>query len=155
MASNTLAVQSNVPDTAAGKALVAKTVERFGEINILILNAGLLAGDKTLETTEEEDYERMFATNVNVFDKDRQIQISHLPAPQCCFCVPHLLFSLVLFPDPLVCKHAFVSPSPLLWQERRKKPRKKKRKTKTKINRSNHAPGRSTTYSLRSTGYVL
>jgi 3-oxoacyl-[acyl-carrier protein] reductase len=63
-ADRALAVQGDMSDTSAVKTLVAKTVERFGAINILVLNAGLLAADKSLEKTEEGDYERMFATNV-------------------------------------------------------------------------------------------
>jgi NAD(P)-dependent dehydrogenase (short-subunit alcohol dehydrogenase family) len=88
-AERALSVQGDMSDTSAVKALVAKTVERFGAINILVLNAGLLAGDKSLEKTEEGDYERMFATNVKgpMFLTKVSIEVPQ-SACRCWICVP-------------------------------------------------------------------
>ncbi len=48
--------------------LVDKTLEKFGKIDALILNAGLGIFSK-LEETSEEDYDKMFNTNVKSLQK--------------------------------------------------------------------------------------
>jgi len=60
---NAIAVKADVSSIPALEELVNKTVERFGKIDILIPNAGILPM-KDLETTSEEDFERCFAVNV-------------------------------------------------------------------------------------------
>ncbi|KAK2780883.1 hypothetical protein FQN53_000906 [Emmonsiellopsis sp. PD_33] len=59
-----LAVKADVSYVSQGKELVEKTVERFGKVDILVLNAGLLVAGNSLEKTEEADYDRAFGTNV-------------------------------------------------------------------------------------------
>ncbi|KAI4140891.1 MAG: hypothetical protein LQ340_007774, partial [Diploschistes diacapsis] len=57
------AVKSDAGDLGDIEALVKETVDKFGEIDILIPNAGILPM-KTLEETTPEDFERCMATNV-------------------------------------------------------------------------------------------
>ncbi|KAK2811881.1 hypothetical protein FQN50_001919 [Emmonsiellopsis sp. PD_5] len=43
---------------------IGRAIERFGKVDILVLNAGLLVADNSLDKTEEADYGRAFGTNV-------------------------------------------------------------------------------------------
>ncbi|CAG9259593.1 3-oxoacyl-(acyl-carrier protein) reductase [Paraburkholderia unamae] len=58
-----LAIQADSADPAAIKAAVAKTVERFGKLDIAVVNAGILMlGD--IATVSVEDLDRMLDINV-------------------------------------------------------------------------------------------
>ena len=63
-ADRAIAVKADVSDLSQGKGLVQKTVEKWGKIDILILNAGLLAEKGALADTTEEDFDRLFKVNV-------------------------------------------------------------------------------------------
>lgn len=58
-----LAVQTDVTDPTACAALVARTVERFGSLDIVVNNAGLGLNGSVVEGTPE-DWKRMFEVNV-------------------------------------------------------------------------------------------
>jgi 3-oxoacyl-[acyl-carrier protein] reductase len=58
-----VAVQADVSDLEAGRALVAEAERRFGGLDILISNAGAIANAPLSEITPEQ-YEQQFATNV-------------------------------------------------------------------------------------------
>ena len=58
-----LAVQADVGAVAGVEKLIEATVERFGKIDVLIPNAGILPM-KTVGATTEEDFDRTFALNV-------------------------------------------------------------------------------------------
>lgn len=59
-----LIVQTDVSDPAACDALVEKTVERFGKLDILINNAGVLEeGLKPVDKFLDEDLERVLSVN--------------------------------------------------------------------------------------------
>lgn len=58
-----VAVKADVSTVSGVDALVRKTMETFGKIDILIANAGVLPM-KDLEHTTEEDFDRTFALNV-------------------------------------------------------------------------------------------
>ena len=58
-----LALKSDAGSTADIESLVKQTVDRFGGIDILIPNAGILPM-KTLEETSEADFEACMTTNV-------------------------------------------------------------------------------------------
>ena len=59
-----IAVGADVSDLAGGKTLIAETMTRFGQIDILVLNAGLMVQNGSLENTIEEDFDRLYKTNV-------------------------------------------------------------------------------------------
>ncbi|KAL9099207.1 MAG: hypothetical protein Q9163_005262 [Psora crenata] len=58
-----LSIQADASSVPAVEEIVAKTVERFGKIDILIPCAGILRM-RDLEHTTEEDFERIWAVNV-------------------------------------------------------------------------------------------
>lgn len=62
-ASQTLAVDCDVADDTACEALVAAAIQRFGTIDILINNAGIIATGDILETSRE-DFDRVLAVNL-------------------------------------------------------------------------------------------
>jgi len=57
-------VPTDVTDSAAVRALVEATVDRFGSLDIAVCNAGLGVDKPMLELTDE-DYERMRSVNVD------------------------------------------------------------------------------------------
>lgn len=63
-ADRAIAVKADVSTIAGGKELVAQTVQKFGKIDILVLNAGLLAQNGSLDNLTEENFDRLFLTNV-------------------------------------------------------------------------------------------
>lgn len=57
------AIQADAGSVAGVEKIVKETVEKYGRIDVLILNAGVLPM-KTVETTTEEDFDKTFALNV-------------------------------------------------------------------------------------------
>jgi 3-oxoacyl-[acyl-carrier protein] reductase len=57
------AIRADVSSVAECKRLVNETVKKFGKIDILVLNAGVLPM-KDLAGTTEEDFDRTFGVNV-------------------------------------------------------------------------------------------
>ena len=62
-AQKALAVKADCSTIAGIDTLVKQTIERFGRIDVLVANAGILPM-KDLEHTTEEDFDRTFAINV-------------------------------------------------------------------------------------------
>jgi glucose 1-dehydrogenase len=58
-----ISVQGDVGKVAELENLVARTVERFGRLDIMVNNAGVGGGGSVLEASEE-DYDRVLATNL-------------------------------------------------------------------------------------------
>lgn len=58
-----LAVQADVGSVAGVEKLVAAAVERFGRVDVVVPNAGIMPMRTTGNTTEE-DFDRAFALNV-------------------------------------------------------------------------------------------
>ena len=56
-------IKADSADPAAVKGAVAKTVARFGRLDILVINAGILIRG-AVDTFALEDFDRMLATNV-------------------------------------------------------------------------------------------
>jgi len=61
---SSIAIQADVSTIAGGKDLIAKTIQAFKRIDILVLNAGLMQQNGSLEATDEAMFDRLFATNV-------------------------------------------------------------------------------------------
>ena len=59
-----IAVGGDATDIAGGKEIIAKTVQKFGKIDILVLCAGVLAQNGSLADTEEADFDRVYKANV-------------------------------------------------------------------------------------------
>ena len=59
-----VAIRADVSDIASGKELIAKTIGKFGALDILVLNAGILAQNGSLEDIDEEAFDRSYKTNV-------------------------------------------------------------------------------------------
>ncbi|GAB2982244.1 SDR family oxidoreductase [Nocardioides montaniterrae] len=64
LGANALGCVADVRDRASLDAAVARTVERFGRLDVVIANAGLLAKAATLRNTPVADLEATFAVNV-------------------------------------------------------------------------------------------
>ena len=62
-ADRALAVKADVSTVVGIEQLIKATVERFGKIDILVPNAGVLPM-KDLEHTTEDDFDKAFALNV-------------------------------------------------------------------------------------------
>jgi 3-oxoacyl-[acyl-carrier protein] reductase len=60
---NVLAVEANVANAAAVKAMVKATNNAFGQVDILINNAGVTHLPAATEDVSEEDFDRVFAVN--------------------------------------------------------------------------------------------
>ena len=63
-ADRAIAIKADVSDLSEGKQLIQKTVDRWGRIDILVLNAGVLAENGALANTTEEEFDRVFKVNV-------------------------------------------------------------------------------------------
>ena len=61
--SNAIAIKADVSTVAGNDSLVSQTIEKFGRIDVLIMNAGILPM-KDLEHTTEQDFDATFALNV-------------------------------------------------------------------------------------------
>ena len=57
-------ILADVSDFAAVEAVVSETVARFGRLDVLISNAGVLAPNGRIHNLETEDWERSFRVNV-------------------------------------------------------------------------------------------
>jgi 3-oxoacyl-[acyl-carrier protein] reductase len=60
---NAFAIQADAGSVAGAEKMVKETVNKYGRIDVLILNAGVMPM-KTVETTTEEDFDKIFALNV-------------------------------------------------------------------------------------------
>ncbi|MCR8635490.1 SDR family oxidoreductase [Paenibacillus radicis (ex Xue et al. 2023)] len=58
-----IAIQADISRVAEVALLFQKTIEAFGQVDILVNNAGLMV-TKPIQDVTEEDYDRLFATNV-------------------------------------------------------------------------------------------
>ncbi|KAF7158945.1 hypothetical protein CNMCM5623_004124 [Aspergillus felis] len=63
-ADHSVAIQADVSKLDDIKRLVQQTVDRFGKIDILVLNAGLLWQNGALDNVTEEDFDHLFSANV-------------------------------------------------------------------------------------------
>lgn len=57
------AIKADVGSVSESKRLVSETVAKYGKIDILVLNAGIMP-NKDLAGTSEEDFDRTFNINV-------------------------------------------------------------------------------------------
>lgn len=57
------AVQADVGSVSGVEKLVKATVDRFGKVDVVIPNAGIMPM-RTVDTTTEADFDRIFALNV-------------------------------------------------------------------------------------------
>lgn len=64
LGSGALAVQADVLDSASVSAMVQAALERFGAIDFLVNNAGMLGPIKPLWETTDEEVDRVLALNV-------------------------------------------------------------------------------------------
>lgn len=62
-ADRSFAIKADVSSVSESQCLVSETVARFGKIDILVLNAGVMP-NKDLAGTTEEDFDRTFGVNV-------------------------------------------------------------------------------------------
>lgn len=87
-ADRAIAIKADVSELSEGKQLVQKTVDKWGRIDILVLNAGVLAENGTLANTTEEDFDRLFKVNVKApFFLIKVCLIPHDPLPPPMLCV--------------------------------------------------------------------
>lgn len=72
-----LAIQADSADAAAVQAAVAKTVEHFGQLDILVSSAGILQL-ATVDDFPLEDFDRMWAVNVRATFVVVQAALKHM-----------------------------------------------------------------------------
>nr|POF06882.1 short chain dehydrogenase mdpc [Quercus suber] len=81
-AEKALAIQADASAMTGIETLVQQTVDRFGRIDVLVANAGILPM-KDLEHTTEADFDRTFAINVKgpyfLAQDGSQKAVSHMP----------------------------------------------------------------------------
>ena len=59
-----LALQADVSDKQSARDLVNQVIERWGQLDVLVNNAGITR-DKTLKNMEDDDWEKVISTNLN------------------------------------------------------------------------------------------
>ena len=59
-----LALQADVSDKDSARKLVNQVVERWGQLDVLVNNAGITR-DKTLKNMEDDDWAKVISTNLN------------------------------------------------------------------------------------------
>jgi 3-oxoacyl-[acyl-carrier protein] reductase len=59
-----IAIQADMTDPEQSKKLIKQAVDKFGKIDILVLNAGLLWQNGALADVSPEDFDKLFAANV-------------------------------------------------------------------------------------------
>lgn len=74
-----LFVQTDITDEAAAKALVDRTVERFGGLDILVNNAGIVMAG-TVETQSAENFDRAMNLNLRAAFLLTKYAMPHLKA---------------------------------------------------------------------------
>jgi 3-oxoacyl-[acyl-carrier protein] reductase len=75
-----LAVQADVSKAADVKALAEATVARFGDIDILVNNAGIGHKPQTLDTIEENVFDRILAVNAKSVFLTAQVIVPRMKA---------------------------------------------------------------------------
>jgi len=75
-----LGVQGDIADAEAARDLVAKTVARFGQLDVLVNCAGI-APYRPFEAVDAAFVDAMFATNVRGTVLVTQAALPHLPSP--------------------------------------------------------------------------
>jgi len=73
-----LVLKHDVRNSADCRAAVAATVERFGQLNILINNAAFQKAEKRFEDFTEDDFRRTFETNIFGYFFMAQAAVPHL-----------------------------------------------------------------------------
>src|SRR5205809_6377960 len=74
---NAIAIQADATDAKASKAAVEKTVATFGQLDVLVNNAGT-AIPKTFEETTREEMDRMIDINVRGTLAATQAALKHM-----------------------------------------------------------------------------
>lgn len=74
---NALAIQADLTEDGAAERAVAATIERFGALDILFLNAGI-AGNTPVGTTSRAQFEQVLATNLTAVFFTVQAAAPHL-----------------------------------------------------------------------------
>ncbi|XP_005108611.1 uncharacterized oxidoreductase MexAM1_META1p0182-like [Aplysia californica] len=75
-----LAVSGDVVDPSARKAIVEKTVEKFGRLDVLVANAGVADPQCGILTASEETFDKIMNTNVKAVFFQIQEAVPHLEA---------------------------------------------------------------------------
>ncbi|RLV10144.1 short-chain dehydrogenase [Streptomyces griseocarneus] len=75
-----LAVAADVTVSAQVDALVARTVERFGGLDVAVNNVGMLVPAAKVGDIEEDDWDRVMATNVKGLWLSMKHEIGHMRA---------------------------------------------------------------------------
>lgn len=63
-AEHSIAIKADATDLSQSKDLIKQAVDKWGKIDILVLNAGLLYQNGALENVSPEDFDKLFAANV-------------------------------------------------------------------------------------------
>lgn len=79
-----ITIQADISSVVEGNRIVEETVQRLGQLDILVLNAGY-SESQTLESLTEAEYDKQFLINVKVPLFMVQTATKHLKAGTCLF----------------------------------------------------------------------
>ena len=72
-------VAGDVSSEAHCKALVARTIEAFGKIDILVNNAAFQASHESIEDISAEEWDHTFRTNIHAYFYLAKAAVAHMP----------------------------------------------------------------------------
>ncbi|HET7480681.1 MAG TPA: 3-oxoacyl-ACP reductase family protein [Rubrobacteraceae bacterium] len=61
---NAVAIQADVSDAGQAASLIEQSIEKFGQVDVLVNNAGITI-DKTMKKLSPEDWDKVVQTNLN------------------------------------------------------------------------------------------
>lgn len=102
-ADNAVAIKADAGSLAEIESLIKQTVDRFGKIDILVPNAGVMPM-RNLESTTEEDFDKTYNLNVKGPFFLAQKAVPHMPSG-----------SHIVFISTTLCTASFVQPPYLLY----------------------------------------
>ena len=73
-----LLLPGDIATVAQSRAIVAKTVERFGRLDVLVNNAAFQATRATLDEISEEEWDRTFQVNINAMFYVTKAAVPHM-----------------------------------------------------------------------------
>ncbi|KAK7003772.1 3-oxoacyl-[acyl-carrier-protein] reductase FabG [Biomphalaria glabrata] len=97
-----LAVQGDITDSQVRRRIVQQTMDKFGHLDVLVSNAGIITKNISLEDAIEEAFDLTISTNVKAGFFLIQEAIPHLEKSQGCIVVVSSITSTVAVPYEII-----------------------------------------------------